>query len=346
VHALATFLAEKPGILIEKATPFAIFAIGLAACLAVREVVARIVKREAKSHLTFAHVLIDVTRLPSVFWCLAAALEISLRYANLNQKQEAIIAQLIAAFLIISISLAAASIAVRMLRVYGERNAMPFAVAGLSSTLTRVFVLAIGVLVLLHHFNIAIGGVLTALGIGGLAVALALQDTLANFFAGVHILIEAPIRLGDFIRLSSNEEGIVTDIGWRTTRVRTGTNNTIVIPNTKITSGILTNYSLPDRRCAAEITVHTGMDADPDQVAHLALDVAQKTDGVLADPTPVVLFDPGVTAISLQFKLIVNVADQLQKGGVQSLVRLGLLKAFREHKVPLPAAETVAVLPS
>ncbi len=346
MQAIATLLDEKPGILIEKATAFAIFAIGLIVCLAVREVVARIVQREAKSHLTFAHVLMDVTRLPSVFWCLAAALEIALHYANLNQRQEVVAEQLIAAFLIISISLAGASLAVRMLRVYGERNAMPFAVAGLSSTLTRVFVLAIGALVLMHHFDIAVGGVLTALGIGGLAVALALQDTLANFFAGVHILIEAPIRLGDFIRLSSNEEGIVTDIGWRTTRVRTGNNNTIVIPNTKITSGILTNYSLPDRRCATEITVQTGMDADPDLVAHLALDIAQNTEGVLMDPTPVVLFDPGVTAISLQFKLVVSVPDQSQRGGVQSQIRLQLLKAFHEHNVPLPAAERIAVLPS
>lgn len=346
MQAIATLLDEKPGILIEKATPFAIFAIGLVVCLAAREVAVRIVQREAKNHLTFAHVLMDVTRLPSVFWCLAAALEISLRYANLNQRQEAVATQLIAAFLIISISLAAASLAVRMLRVYGERNAMPFAVAGLSSTLTRVFVLAVGALVLMHHFDIAVGGVLTALGIGGLAVALALQDTLANFFAGVHILIEAPIRLGDFIRLSSNEEGIVTDIGWRTTRVRTGNNNTIVIPNTKITSGILTNYSLPDRRCATEITVQTGMDADPDLVAHLALDIAQNTEGVLTDPTPVVLFDPGVTAISLQFKLVVSVPDQSQRGGVQSQIRLQLLRAFHEHHVPLPAAERIAVLPS
>ena len=86
-----------------------------------------------------------------------------------------------------------------------------------------------------------------------IAVALALQDTLANLLAGIHILVERPIVVGDSIKLESGHEGVVTDIGWRTTRVRTGSNDMVVVPNTKITSGILVNYSLPDRRTVAEV---------------------------------------------------------------------------------------------
>ena len=77
-----------------------------------------------------------------------------------------------------------------------------------------------------------------ALGVGGLA--LDVQDTLANFFAGMHILLEEPISVGHAIRLSETDEGVVTDIGWRTTRLRTGRNNIIVIPHTKIASILLT----------------------------------------------------------------------------------------------------------
>src|SRR4030095_2322700 len=100
-----------------------------------------------------------------------------------------------------------------------------FAVAGLSRTLIYIFVFSIGLLVLLSEFDVKITPILTALGVGGLAVALALQDTLANLFAGIHILVEEPISLGATIRLASGEEGVVTDIGWRTTRVRNGSNN-------------------------------------------------------------------------------------------------------------------------
>ena len=116
---------------------------------------------------------------------------------------------------------------------------MPLAMAGLTRTLTRFAVLATGLLVLLAYLNISITPMLTALGIGGLAVALALQDTLANFFAGLHILVERPIFVGDYIRLESGQEGVVTDIGWRTTRIRTLSANMVVVPNTKITSGTL-----------------------------------------------------------------------------------------------------------
>src|SRR6185503_21069669 len=134
--------------------------------------------------------------------------------------------------------------------------------SGLARTLIRVFIFTCGALVLLRIYNVNITPVLTALGVGGLAVALALQDTLANFFAGIHILIEEPIELGAFIRLSTGEEGIVTDIGWRTTRVRNGANNIVVIPNTKITSGILINYNLPDLRLTSEVAILAAFDAD------------------------------------------------------------------------------------
>ena len=99
----------------------------------------------------------------------------------------------IGAFTIISITLAVAAVLVRTIAVYGARHSMPFAVAGLSRTLARVLVFSIGLLMLLPIFDIDITPILTALGVGGLAVALALQDTLANFFAGIHILIEEPI---------------------------------------------------------------------------------------------------------------------------------------------------------
>jgi len=235
---------------------------------------------------------------------------------------------------------------VRVIAIYGERNEMAFAVAGLSRTLTRVVILSLGALILLHHFSISITPLLTALGVGGLAVALALQDTLANFFPGVHILVEAPVGLGDFIRLSSGEEGVVTDIGWRTTRLRTNGNNMVVVPNQKITSGILTNFSVPDRRVVAEISVLAALDADAHQVAECAIEAAVETEGVLADPAPTVWFDPGITPTHMQFKLLIHVHSQSDKGPVQSSVRVKLLDKFRTHGIPLPSTEKIVAVRS
>jgi small-conductance mechanosensitive channel len=237
-----------------------------------------------------------------------------------------------------------AAVFVRMISAYGERKSMPFAVAGLSHTLTYVFLLSLAGMMLLRLFDIEITPLLTALGVGGLAVALALQDTLANFFAGIHILVEEPMVVGDFIRLSSGEEGVVRDIGWRTTRVQTGVNNTIVIPNTKITSGILTNFSMPERRVFADVNIITGLDADPEQVKRIALEVASSTEGVLKQYAPVFLFDPGVTPAYLGYKLLVQVASQEQRGGIQSAIRMELLKRFRAEGVPMQVPEKIAVL--
>jgi small-conductance mechanosensitive channel len=342
VHAFG----QKPGILIERLTPFAIFAVALGIALAIREIGLKLLYRKVKDELSFGRVILEAVRVPSVLWCLMAALEVALRYASLTQSQVGLANKLIVAFLIISFSLVASSIAVRMIVVHANRQGMGFAVSGLSRTLTRVFIMSIGGLILLNHFDISITPALTALGVGGLAVALALQDTLANFFAGVHILVETPIRLGDFIKLSSGEEGVVSDIGWRTTRVHTGQNNTIVIPNTKITSGILTNYSLPSRRVAVEIPVLTGMDADPEQVATIVMEVAGSTEGALLDPPPVVMFDPGITLTHMQFKLVVHVSDQFGKGPVQSRIRVRLLERFRDQGVPLPSTQNTVVVRS
>jgi small-conductance mechanosensitive channel len=324
----------------EKLMPLAIFGIALLFSVAVRHLIFQIVKRRAPAHPTLGPIIIEAISFPSVLWCLAFSLEIAIRYAQLSERQIDLSEKLIVAFLIISITLAVASVTVRMLKFYGERNKMPFAVAGLSETLTRIVILSIGALILLGHFNISITPILTALGVGGLAVALALQDTLANLFAGVHILVENPIALGDYIKLSDSEEGVVTDIGWRTTRIRTGQNNTLVVPNTKITSGILTNFNLPGARVSADIAILATHEADVDLIAKLAMDTAAETAGVLEEPAPTVLFDPGILPTHMQLKLIVHVANQLERGGVQSALRVRLLKKMREHDVPLPVVRT------
>ena len=312
------------------------FGVALALCLLGRSIALRILDRRITDKLTFSHTFLSAIRFPSVLWCLAASLAITIRNAAPSPEIVYWATKGIGAFTIISVSLVVAAIFVRMIAVYGERNHMPFAVAGLSRTLTNVFVLSIGFLMLLRMFGVEITPILTALGVGGLAVALALQDTLANLFAGIHILVEEPIGVGDFIKLSSGEEGVVKDIGWRTTRILTGGNNMTVIPNTKITSSTLTNFNLPEKRVGVDIPILASYEADHNQIGGIALEIAANTPGVLEEPAPSVWFDPGVTSTSLQMKLVVHVASQMEKGPVQSAIRRRLFERFRENGIPFP----------
>jgi small-conductance mechanosensitive channel len=317
--------------------PLATFAVALAAVLLVRKLVVVWLKRRARTSQTLA-VVLDTIRFPSLLWCLAAAIAISLRYVDLTPRQILWADKAVAIFVIASLSLVAASVAVRMITAFGERQQMPFAAAGLSRTLARILVLAVGAMSLLAALGLSITPMLTALGVTGLAVALALQDTLANFFAGIHILVERPISVGNLIKLESGEEGTVTDIGWRTTRVRTPANNMVVVPNTKITSGILVNYSLPEPRTACEVAIPVAQEADPGLVRRIALEAAQEVEGVLADPAPAFLCDPGLLPTHLQFKLVVHVAERARQFRVQSELRWLLLERFRREGVPLARA--------
>ena len=100
----------------------------------------------------------------------------------------------------------------------------------------------IGLLVTLDSLNISITPLLTTLGIGGLAVALAFKDTLANFFAGLYVLADRPIRVGDLVKIEGGPEGYVESIGWRSTRIRTLANNIAILPNSKVSESMITNY--------------------------------------------------------------------------------------------------------
>jgi small-conductance mechanosensitive channel len=324
--------------LMELAPPLATFGIAAAVLLVIRHLLVRSIARRLQDRAHYQRVLLSTIRVPSVLWCLAAAVGIALRFSTLSESQVRVAGLWIVIFLIVSLSLAAASLAVRTLTLYGERQGVPLAVAGLSRTLIYVLILSIGGMILMRYLNLSITPLIATLGVSGLAVALALQDTLANFFAGVHILVETPINLGDFILLSTGEEGMVIDIGWRTTRVRTGANNVIVIPNTKITSGILTNFSLPDPRVMTDVAVVVDHAADPGLVRKILEEEVRSCEGVLPAPAPAVLFDPGVTLTHLQFKVLFHVSGPAQKGGVQSALRLQIYERLRTEGIGLPKA--------
>ena len=295
-------------------------------------------RRKSTSVETVPHLAGLTLRIPTLLWCLAGALDAAVRYAELTDRQEHEAHVWIVLFMIASLTLVASALLLGVIEVYGRRKHMPFAVAGLSRTLIQVLVFSLGLLSILRYLGIPVTPMLATLGVGGLAVALALQDTLANFFAGVHILVEAPIAVGNHIKLLDDQEGIVTDIGWRTTRLITGANNTIVIPNKKITSEILTNFDLPDPRVVVELIIAADQDTDPELVRSLALKAVRESEGPLSDPSPNVLLDPGVTPTHLQMKLLFSAPSRRQAGLAKSNVNFRLNAELRANGVKVPRA--------
>lgn len=143
----------------------------------------------------------------------------------------------------------------------------------------KVIFIVIGFLALtwiLGQLGIQITTLVATLGIGGLAVALALQSTLSNFFSGAYVMMDRPIKIGDYIELESGDAGYVKEIGWRTTKIRTWQNNLIIIPNDKIASGKLINYNSPQQSILFKVDCGIGYNEDLENVERITIQEAKK----------------------------------------------------------------------
>lgn len=196
--------------------------------------------------------------------------------------------------LILVVTLTAARMITRLVRSLAQSRSGVAGSATIFANITRIVVLAMGVLVILQTLGISIAPLLTALGVGGLAVALALQDTLANLFAGVHVLASKTVQPGDYIRLSSGEEGYVVDINWRNTVVRQLSNNLVIIPNAQLAGTNMTNFTRPEQQLSILVQVGVGYDSDLEHVERVTMevvkDVMTDVSGAVPEHEPAVRF--------------------------------------------------------
>lgn len=211
-----------------------------------------------------------------------------------------------------------------------------FASTSILATTIDITVYAIGVLVLLESFGVSISPLITALGVGGLATALALQDTLANLFSGINILVSKQIKMGDFVKLSTGEEGHVVDMNWRNTTMKTRTENMTVIPNKQIASSIITNYAQPFSECSISIPLGVSYGSNLEQVEKVAVMVAkeilQETKGGVESFEPFIRYS-NFAEVGINFNVIMKVKTVTD----QDLIRHEFIKRiysrYQEEKI-------------
>ena len=139
-----------------------------------------------------------------------------------------------------------------------------------------ITVYAIGLLIALDGLEVSISPLLAGFGIGGLAVALAVQPTLSNFFAGTYLVTEGELREGDYIELEGGPAGYVVEVGWRSTKIRNRMNNLVIIPNSKMVESIVTNYYSPTPAMSVVVTCGVSYDADLHEVERIVMEVANE----------------------------------------------------------------------
>ncbi len=223
---------------------------------------------------------------------------------------------------------------------YGQRYGPIKPSLGILNLLGKGLIILIGLLITMESLSISITPLLTTLGIGGLAVALAFRDTLSNFFAGLYILADQPIRVGDYIKIEGGPEGYVESVGWRSTRIRTLPNNIVVIPNSKLSESIITNYFFPEKRMSLLLPVSVSYESDPRRVEEILMEEAKKAaaevEGLLEEPAPFVRFIPGFGDSSLNFTLICQVREFVDQYLVQHELRHRIFARFQKEGIEIP----------
>ncbi|MGB8225432.1 MAG: mechanosensitive ion channel family protein [Sedimentisphaerales bacterium] len=259
------------------AIPLAIILAVLITGYIIRKILfSRLAKWHKNSSTKINNIIPPAVKGPFIIWFLMLGIYLALEFSELPPNIVHTAGKILLALGILSVTMVLVNLSTALIRVYSYKFETVLPITSLTQNITRIVVLGIGILIILNTLGISITPIIATLGVGGLAVALALQDTLGNVFAGFYVVMSRQIRVGDYIKLDSGEEGYVTDITWRTTTIRTLPNNIILIPNEKLTKAIATNYCMPEKEMAVLVNVGVHYDSDLKKVEAVTCEVAKE----------------------------------------------------------------------
>ncbi|WP_329126149.1 mechanosensitive ion channel family protein [Streptomyces sp. NBC_01465] len=332
-------------------------AAGLVAGLLLRAAMRWLGERARRTRWSGDDVIVDAVRTLAPWAAFAAGVAVAAAALPLTSRVSHNVSRTLTVLLILVATLTAARVITGLVKSLAQSRSGVAGSATIFVNITRVVVLAMGFLVVLQTLGISVAPLLTALGVGGLAVALALQDTLANLFAGVHILASKTVQPGDYIKLSSGEEGYVVDINWRNTVVEQLSNNLVIIPNNRLAGTNMTNFNRPEQQMSVLVQVGVGYDSDLEHVERVTSEVVESVmrdiDGGVPDHEPAVRFHTfGDSRIN--FTVILRAGEFSDQYRIKHEFIKRLHQRYRAEGIKIPAptrtvavqqAETEAVLP-
>ncbi len=282
-------------------------------------------------------IIIQSLKFPSLLWSFIIAFTIAIGLFPLPEKLNVYIQNILTFIVVISVTIALANLINKIIEVYAKKIAPELPVTGVTKVIVIAVIYSVGILIALDSIGIEITPLLTALGVGGLAVGLALRDTLSNLFSGIYIVLERNLKIGDFVETQDGITGIVEDIGWRTTKIRELANNIIVIPNEKLAQTILKNYELPEKKLSLVFDIGVSYDSDIEKVKKIiteeCLKYAKETGNIL-EIEPLLRFKP--SDFSLDFTIIVKLPEIMKKWQARSDLYERLFKRFNKEGIEIP----------
>lgn len=272
-------------------------------------------------------------------WFIALGIFLGWREVQMQEKYHHWLESGLLIFYIFSVTWILARVFSGLAMIKGKDTEKVSASSSIVGNIIKVIIYCVGLLVILQSLGLEIGPVLTALGVGGLAVALALQDTLSNLFAGIQIISTKKINPGDYVRLDSGQEGIVEDVSWRYTTVRVGTNNIFIVPNSKLAGLIVSNFYYPDKEFVFDVLIGVDYNSDLEKVERVTIDVIKSLQEDLEECVP--NFDPFIRfqqfgASSIDLKAFIKVNEFPSQHKVKHEFIKRLQKRYNEEGINIP----------
>lgn len=272
-----------------------------------------------------------------IIWFTLIGIHVTLFIIKIEPRIFNILHKLLVSLYIISITIVLINIASGFLKIYTQKLREVLPSVSILENIIKISILIIGLLILLNFLGISIIPIITALGVGGIAIALALQDTLSNLFAGFHIILSKHIRPGDYIKLQTGEEGYVVDITWRNTTIKNLLNNLIVIPNSKLSGTILTNYHLPEKEMELIIPVSVSYDSDLEKVEKITYSVASEIlKEVYNEDGEVLIRYSAFGEYGINFNVIIKIKEFSQQYLIRHKFIKKLHKRYKEEGIVIP----------
>ncbi|WNY27999.1 hypothetical protein MmiEs2_01790 [Methanimicrococcus stummii] len=209
---------------------------------------------------------------------------------------------------------------------------------GLLDLLSVYLIWFVAFLIILRIYHISLTPLLAGAGIAGIAIALAAQDMLGNFFGSAMIYLDRPFKVGDRVKIGEHV-GDIMDIGNRSTRIRTLDNELMTIPNSTVSNSIITNYALPDIKIKVRFKYFVSYNSDIVKVKEILLEIAKEAahnfDHILEDPEPEVFFlEFGEHRLDLMLIIWSNRFDR--KWESKDYINTKVLQRFREENIEIP----------
>lgn len=278
-----------------------------------------------------------------ILWFLLAAcfyvLPIFTEVFSISDRKANFWENLFGSLYIFSLTWVAARVLAGLFQIRSKKDGSEIPSTSILGNIIKVIVYCLGLILILQNFGIAIAPLVTALGVGGLAVALALQPTLSNLFSGLQIIASGKINIGDFVQLENGKNGFVKDITWRNTTIETGQNNIIIVPNSKMADSIVENFFLINREITFHVQLGVSYDSDLEKVEKVSIETAReimkKFEGGVSDFEPVIRFF-NFGQHSIELKIFLRVKEYADQFMITSEFIKAVQKRYKAEGIKIP----------